>query len=50
MTNTSTLIIQLKLSALEEILLESKVTTDVFLFSGKGFSVTPETRIPKKGI
>ena len=44
------MISQLEPSAPKEILLESKVPTDVSLLSGTGVSVTPERRITKKGI
>ena len=47
-TNTSNLISQLELSRRTEILLESKIPTDVSLFSGTGPSVTPEIRISIK--
>ena len=51
MTNTSTLIIQLEPSSTKEILLESKIPTDVSLLSGTGVSVTSEIWVPrKKGI
>ena len=48
MTNTSNFIIQLEPSELMEILLESKMPTDVSLLYGTGASVTPEIRIPRK--
>ena len=46
MINISNLISQLEPSALTEILLESKMPTDVFLLSVTGESFTPERRIP----
>ena len=47
MTNTSNLISQLEPSSPKEILVESKMKTDVSLLSGgKGASFTPERRIP----
>ena len=49
-TNTSTLISQLKPSLPNQILLESKILTDVSLLSITVVSFTPEQRIQKKGI
>ena len=47
-TNTSTFIIKLEPSSPKEICLESKIPTDVLIFSVTGVSVTPEIRIPIK--
>ena len=47
-SNISTLISQLELPAPQEILLVSKIPTDVSLLSGTGDSVTTERRIPRK--
>ena len=46
MTNTPNFIIQIEPSALMEVLLESKMPTDVYLLYGTGASVTPERLIP----
>ena len=48
MTNTSNLISQLEPSAQKEILLESKMPTEVSPFFGTGVRVTPEIWVPGK--
>ena len=48
MTNVSTIISQLEPSALQEILLVSKIQTYASILNGTGANVTPEIWIPRK--
>ena len=48
MTNTSNFTSQLESSTPKEVLLKSKIPTDVSILSGTGVSATPERRISRK--